>query len=373
MKLLDIDFVNSTIQYEDNKKNCQGIGNIYYPSDYNKSKTNNSRIWNGSQEWLWLQMTDWGVLGKVLYSNTIAPTWATAAPLCSSMCSGPAVGRRWARTRGPGEASRAGGDKQQWFATVGGKEPTPVTGLTLRILMCIMVKKTRNSQLRGVTIFSSPVISRDQLVVSPPSEAEWYIFTPSSTIKVTAAFSGSPCLPAGLTWQLLQCVLIQIPGRKVWLTPQSWFHPWSFIWSPYVRIPPAPSSNPWGSVGGRFLLQPQPGLCFPQERGGVEAQSPKRMMCSTVQGWLLRSNKHFWWVGSYRIMDRAQEGHSGGGRFWGEDFVLSPIPWSLSALRGQTLCIVLSVTLWRRDCSLPLLCLPQEVGLVPLAVGLGVG
>lgn len=30
MMLLDIDFVNSTIQHEDNlKKCCQGIGNIY--------------------------------------------------------------------------------------------------------------------------------------------------------------------------------------------------------------------------------------------------------------------------------------------------------------------------------------------------------
>lgn len=148
-------------------------------------------------------MTDWGVLGKVHNSNTIAPTWATAAALCSSMCSRPAVGRRWARTGGPGEASRAGGDKQQGLAAVGGKQQTPVTGLTLRILMCIMVEKTRNSQLPGVTIPSSPVISRDQLIVSLPSEAEWYIFTPSSTIKVTAPFSGSPCLPAGLTWQLL--------------------------------------------------------------------------------------------------------------------------------------------------------------------------
>lgn len=44
--LLNIDFINSIKQHKDNKNkvSSQGIGNIRYCSDYNKKKTNNSRI-----------------------------------------------------------------------------------------------------------------------------------------------------------------------------------------------------------------------------------------------------------------------------------------------------------------------------------------
>lgn len=154
----------------------------------------------------------------------------------------------------PWGASRTGSDKQQGLTTVGGKEQTPVTGLTLRILACIMVKKTRNSQLPGVTISSSPVISRDQLILSPPSEAECYISLPAPQLRWLLLFLG------------LHVFLLASPGSFSNVSSFK-FQGGKSDWLPHLDFTPGlPFGDPMSGVLQPLLLTPEvqlgAGSCF---------------------------------------------------------------------------------------------------------------